>query len=383
MISKSRVPSPRTTSANEVMTNLFRQYGRTVTLLAFLFAFNAAALAQTSVVVEVRVVEVSRAQVESLGGTIAKPGFATTIPQSLADSLVRGPKSRIVHRIELPAKSGTSAKVRLDSRISITSSSSGDVQTYFDAGIGLDVTPKVFQNRDIELAMVSQVQIRRGPDADGVSLVIFETPPNRDLSQMHEGETIALGGFMSPKERMTLPDMPMLPNNPILNYLYPKARSVEDRPEIVILLTPRIDGPLVNAAELAPVHKTPVTLIAPPLVTPSAVIDPPASIMTLAAVNPPPVSTVSTAGVTEALPVLEGVGGKYTVQVGAFDKLEKAEALRSQLSKKFEMVFVEKVDTTKVPYRVRVGRFPDMQSAKLIEKKLISEGFDTYVTPLN
>jgi cell division septation protein DedD len=352
-------------------------------LLAFVFAFNATVHAQTSVVVEVRVVEVPRLQIESLGGTLAKPGFATTVPQSLADFLVKGPKSRIVHRIELPVKSGISAKVRLDSRIAVTSSSSGDVQTYFDAGIGFEVTPKVFKNRDIELAMVSQVQIRRGPDADGVSLVVFENPPNRDLSQIHEGETIALGGFIAAKDRMALPDMPMLPDNPILNYLYPKARSVEDRPEILILLTPRIDGPLINAAEPVLIHKTPVTSTAPSEVTPPAVIDPPASIMTLAAVNPPPVSTVSTAGVTEALPVLEGIGGKYTVQVGAFDKLEKAESLRSLLSKKFEMVFVEKVDTTRVPYRVRVGRFPDMPSARLVERQLISEGFETYVTPLN
>ena len=378
MISKSRVPSPRTTSANEVMTNLFRQYGRIATLLAFLTAFSVTAMAQTSVVVEVRVVEVSRAQIESLGGTLAKPGFATTVPQSLAESLVKGPKSRIVHRIELPGKSGASAKVRLDSRISVTSSSSGDLQAYFDAGLGLEATPKVFQNRDIELATASQVQIRRVPDANGTSLVVFENPSLRFDTRIHEGETLVLGGFIAAGERMTLPDMPMLPDNPILNYLYPKARSVQDRPEIVILLTPRIVGQLVDAAVDSPAPVSSPTITA---------IDPPASIMTLAAANPPPASisspTVASAPMMEVPFVIEGTGGKYTVQVGAFDKLEKAEALRSQLSKKFEMVFVEKTDTSKAPYRVRVGRFPDMPSARQVEKQLISEGFATYVTTLN
>ena len=378
MISKSRVPSPRTTSANEVMTNLFRQYGRIATLLAFLTAFSVTAMAQTSVVVEVRVVEVSRAQIESLGGTLAKPGFATTVPQSLAESLVKGPKSRIVHRIELPGKSGASAKVRLDSRISVTSSSSGDLQAYFDAGLGLEATPRVFQNRDIELATASQVQIRRVPDANGTSLVVFENPSLRFVTRIHEGETLVLGGFIAAGERMTLPDMPMLPDNPILNYLYPKARSVQDRPEIVILLTPRIVGMLVDAAVDSPAPVSSPTITA---------IDPPASIMTLAAANPPPASisspTVASAPMMEVPFVIEGTGGKYTVQVGAFDKLEKAEALRSQLSKKFEMVFVEKTDTSKAPYRVRVGRFPDMPSARQVEKQLISEGFATYVTTLN
>jgi len=360
------------------MTNLFRQYGRIATLLAFLTAFSVTAMAQTSVVVEVRVVEVSRAQIESLGGTLAKPGFATTVPQSLAESLVKGPKSRIVHRIELPGKSGASAKVRLDSRISVTSSSSGDLQAYFDAGLGLEATPKVFQNRDIELATASQVQIRRVPDANGTSLVVFENPSLRFDTRIHEGETLVLGGFIAAGERMTLPDMPMLPDNPILNYLYPKARSVQDRPEIVILLTPRIVGQLVDAAVDSPAPVSSPTITA---------IDPPASIMTLAAANPPPASisspTVASAPMMEVPFVIEGTGGKYTVQVGAFDKLEKAEALRSQLSKKFEMVFVEKTDTSKAPYRVRVGRFPDMPSARQVEKQLISEGFATYVTTLN
>ena len=71
------------------------------------------------------------------------------------------------------------------------------------------------------------------------------------------------------------------------------------------------------------------------------------------------------------------------MQVGAFDQLEKAEALRAQLAKGYEMVFVEKVGTSKTPYRVRVGRFLDMQSARKTEKQLVSDGMDTYVTTLN
>ena len=80
---------------------------------------------------------------------------------------------------------------------------------------------------------------------------------------------------------------------------------------------------------------------------------------------------------------LEGTGGRYTVQVGAFDQLEKAEMLRSQLAKNYDMVFVEKMGTSKTPYRVRVGGFSDMQSARKIEKQLVNDGIDTYVTTLN
>jgi len=83
------------------------------------------------------------------------------------------------------------------------------------------------------------------------------------------------------------------------------------------------------------------------------------------------------------MPEAEGTGGRYTVQVGAFDQLEKAESLRSQLAKNYDMVFVEKVGTSKTPYRVRVGRFSDMQAARKIEKQLADDGMDTFVTTLN
>jgi cell division protein FtsN len=97
----------------------------------------------------------------------------------------------------------------------------------------------------------------------------------------------------------------------------------------------------------------------------------------------PPVSPNIPAAADANLTELGGIGGRYTVQVGAFDQLEKAEMLRAQLAKTYDMVFVEKVGTSKTPYRVRVGRFPDMQSARKVEKQLAGDGIDTYVTTLN
>jgi len=392
-------------------TNFFRKHVGVVTILAVILGCSTAAFAQTSVVVEVRVLELSRTELENLGGTIGKPAFVKQLSGSMSESLAAMPRSRVVHRIQLPAISGTSTQVRLDSRISVTSSSSADVQTYFDAGIAIDVTPKVFQNRDISLTTASMVRIRRGPDSNGVPLVIFENPSTRFDTRIQEGESIVLGGFITAAERMTLPDMPMLPDNPILNYLYPKARDLKDRPEIAILLTPRIAGLLIDAAVDAPVIASTPVVVTPPVTpapAPSPVVTPTPAITSalpssniMAAVSsspvvtsPPPIASPPSASVAPPPavptmpaaaepPVLEGIGGKYTVQVGAFDQLEKAETLRSQLAKKYDMVFVEKVDTGKTPYRVRVGRFPDMQSARQMEQKLISDGIDTYVTTLN
>lgn len=431
------------------MTNFLRKHAGVVTILAVILGFRSAASAQTSIVVEVRVLELSRTNLEAVGGTVTT-GFAKPLTKSLADSLTTGPLSRVVHRIELPTPSEASTQVRLDSRIPVTSSSSADVQASFDAGIVMDVTPKVFQSRDISLATASQVRIRRGPDAAGTSLVVFENPFAKFDTRIHEGDSIILGGFITAAERMALPEMPMLPDNPILNYLYPKVQKPQDRTEIAILLTPRIVGMLINPVIDAPV------IVSKPEVNPAAVSPiPPAASSLAAATSPtvtvpqpaitsalpggntgapvstpvitssPPVAGVAAADVkpraaptvivstlsapdstaatvslppivappsvvagksgpsSADMPEVEGTGGRYTVQVGAFDQLEKAELLRSQLAKNYDMVFVEKVGTSKTPYRVRVGRFSDMQTARKIEKQLADEGMDTYVTTLN
>jgi len=119
-----------------------------------------------------------------------------------------------------------------------------------------------------------------------------------------------------------------------------------------------------------------VSTLSSPDSTDAAVSGPPV------VVSPPSVADKAGSLIAD-MPAIEGSGGRYTVQVGAFDQLEKAESLRSQLAKNYEMVFVEKLGTSKTPYRVRVGRFSDMQSARKIEKQLAGNGIDTYVTTLN
>lgn len=429
----------RHSGVQKVMTNFLRRHAGVVTILAVILGFRSVASAQTSIVVEVRVLELSRTDLEAVGGGTVTTGFAKSLTKSVADSLTSGPLSRVVHRIELPAISEASSQVRLDSRIAVPSSSGAEVQTFLDAGIVLDVTPKVFQSRDTSLATASQVRIRRGPDASGTSLVVFENPSSKFNARVHEGDSIILGGFITAAERMTLPKLPTLPDNPILNYLYPKSQN---RTEIAILLTPRIVGMLINPAVDVPVIVSEPSVVNPAALSltspaasslaaaPSPTVTAPQSAITSAlplgstgapgstpvitsspmiaaaatdktraapiivvstlsspdstdaAVSGPPI-VAPTPAIAGSMPDVGGTGGKYTVQVGAFDRLEKAESLRSQLAKNYEMVFVEKVGTSKTPYRVRVGRFSDMKSARKIEKQLTGDGIDTYVTTLD
>jgi hypothetical protein len=64
------------------MTNLLRIHAGVVTILAVFLGFSSVASAQTSVVVEVRVLELSQTDMELMGGTLAKPGFAKPLTKS-------------------------------------------------------------------------------------------------------------------------------------------------------------------------------------------------------------------------------------------------------------------------------------------------------------
>lgn len=318
-------------------------------LLALALVVETPAFGQTSVIVEVRVLELSRLDLEPLGASPTTAGFAKRLSKETADSLASGARSKVVHRLELQATNANSTELRLDSRITVPSSISVDVLTYFDIGIGIDVAPRVFQNRDIALSTASQVRIRRVPDADGPQAILFESPSRTDEIRLHEGETIVLWGFLSDAERMSLPSMPTLPDTPILNYLYSRKRGQQGNAEIAILLTPRIVGALINAA-----------------------VDSPASVDKPADVIPPAAVTTASAKETR---------NRYTVQVGAFDTQAKAESLVAKLKGRYDTVFIDKI-SGKAPYHVRVGRLPDTRAARELQRQLARDGFDTYLTTL-
>ena len=351
----------------QAMTTAMRRIVSLVFLLVLIHAIESAAVAQTSVVVEVKVLQISRMELDQLGTMPAWLGFSKPLSREQVESITSAARSKTVQRIDLQATSRTPSQLRVDTRVSLPTGSSSEVQAVHEAGIGVDVTPKVFQNRDIALSTASRVRIQRTADANGVSAVLFETPPVQYETRVHEGETIAIGGFITDPQRMSLPELTMLPDNPILNYLFPKTLEQKNKSEIVVLLTPRIVGAVVDAPE--PV----VAAIAPPVVDEPRVAIP-------APVPVPPPATDATA---DPAPPAKEVHGVYTVQVGAFDSIEKAQALMAKLSKKYDSAFIDKVSTGAAPYHVRVGHLVFMEEARQLQRQLIADGFNTYVTTLD
>jgi cell division septation protein DedD len=108
------------------------------------------------------------------------------------------------------------------------------------------------------------------------------------------------------------------------------------------------------------------------------VIPTPAPPVLTAASAPPPAIASNKGGVAKPS------SSFYSIQVGAFASSANAEALVSELkSKSFEEVFIDKADSGKTPYRVRVGRLQTSGAARQLQGKLSDQGFDSFLVSPN
>jgi cell division septation protein DedD len=95
---------------------------------------------------------------------------------------------------------------------------------------------------------------------------------------------------------------------------------------------------------------------------------------------PPPVVT-SPAATTSATPPPEmerPAGGGYAVQVAAVSKQEDAEALIEALRKKSYPVFLANAGTDKL-FHVQVGPFNDIKEAEAVKARLTGDGYNPIV----
>jgi len=328
--------------------------------LALILAARIPASAQTAVPVEVKVLEVPRTDLYQLLKLPASTSFSKKLTGDLAQALIQNPRTRTVHQLELQSTNSQVTHFRVDSRTPNSAPAPSQTGTYYEIGIGMDVTPLVYQNRDVTLSTNSRVRILQSPDSDGRQATVFENPPTRNAIQVREGESMIVGGFITDQERAMLPSIPSLPDNALINYIFPGQRDSKDRSEIVIVLTPRIAGPLVNPADRS---LGPITAV-------TSTVELSNAGKNLAVEISPPAPKPSPAPPS---------GPVYTIQVGAFESSAKADTLVSQLAKKYDAVFVDKV-SGKTPYHVRVGRFASTNEAKELQKKLTRDGYDTFVT---
>src|SRR5947209_970254 len=108
-------------------------------VFAILLATGTTAFGQTSVIVDVRVVNVPLEKMQELRRTPANPVFARALSRSMSEYLMDESRAKPVHHIELPASNGTATQFRLDSRVPAAVTAPLESQSFFDIGLGIEI----------------------------------------------------------------------------------------------------------------------------------------------------------------------------------------------------------------------------------------------------
>lgn len=112
-------------------------------------------------------------------------------------------------------------------------------------GLTMGVTPYISSDGYVTLQVTPIVT-----DASSYSEFQFEdqtlSAPNIDIREtstqvrMKNGETVVIGGLITSRKTDTVHKIPLLGDLPLLGYLFKRKETIEQRAELVILLTPRI-----------------------------------------------------------------------------------------------------------------------------------------------
>lgn len=134
----------------------------------------------------------------------------------------------------------------------VSSGESGATSVEFkEAVLGMEVTPTVLQQGRVRLKLRKQGRVR-------LKLRISENTPGQVLKQdngealaidkqeietlveVRSGETLALGGIFSQKNKTARDSVPLLGDIPVLGRLFRRDGKDNERRELVVFITPRI-----------------------------------------------------------------------------------------------------------------------------------------------
>jgi Flp pilus assembly secretin CpaC len=305
---------------------------------------------------EARVFEVNRSRLKGLGispravsAERLESDFIINISETTLRALVPGPGSKLLQSFQLTTVGEAPAEFRIGSRVASNQPSAESQR--LDVGFDFRLLTRVSLKREIAMTLISQAKIRN-IDSDGSE----SASPISGQSIRHEittaeGASVAAGGFITEIDTQQLSRIGTLRESPVFKYLF--LAGDDDQPELVVVLTPHI----VRASE------APVSAAIPPSVQPT--------------LQP---------AVALAPRKIEIKPAQYTVQVAAFRTEAKAGDYAMELSQKYPDVFVDTLETAAkgyLPYRVRVGHFPNINAAKEVENQLRREGLAPFVSTLN
>ncbi len=196
---------------------------------------------------------------------INSTNFAVSIGQASLNLLLTDSTTKTIQNPRLRATDGQESQVKIGERLpvatgsyqagvatAITSSLVNTQFQYLDIGVNIDVKPTVHYDRDVSMKL--KIEISSEGANSGVASGLNEPIINQQISEqtirVREGEATILSGILQKQRTKSLSGYPGLSELPLLKYLFTSYTDNNTDDEIVFLLVPHI----VRAADISPLN---------------------------------------------------------------------------------------------------------------------------------
>jgi len=213
------------------------------------------------VLIESKVVEISSSGLFNLGlRYTAASGALSYVLSPGSDKLERGGDititlsalqsqgdANVLATPNLLTLDGTPAEIRIGSKIpyAVPVQTSGSSMywrvDYLDAGVILNITPRVLDNGFIQVEIAPEVSaISEWRVTAAGEFPVITTRNVKTKVRVRDGETIVIGGLLESSTRQTNTAVPILSKLPILGWFFQAQNNQDEKSEIIFMITPRL-----------------------------------------------------------------------------------------------------------------------------------------------
>ena len=180
--------------------------------------------------------------------------FQVTIPQASIQALFSDSSTKLIQNPQIRALDGQKASLKIGDRVPVATGSFQPgiggvginplVNTqfqYLDVGVNIDITPHVHAGREVTLKLMMDVSAVTGnSNIGGISQPIIGQRKIEHEIRLREGEVNLLGGIFENQDVRSLSGLPGLSQIPLLKYLFSSTSVEHKENEIVFVLIPHI-----------------------------------------------------------------------------------------------------------------------------------------------
>ncbi len=181
-------------------------------------------------------------------------------------------KLQILSRPQIMARDNVEAEIQIGQRVpyptgSTTSSDTGNITTqiqYEDIGIILKVTPHINPDGYVILDVapeISSISDSTVQISEGLNATVFNKTKASTTVAIKDGETIVIGGLFRTEKRHRENKVPFLGDIPILGYLFKSLTNVDEKTELLIVLTPKLVDDVEKAREISSTERDMLDLL--------------------------------------------------------------------------------------------------------------------------